>query len=200
MPDPVAMTWDAQGQRKFETGVDHGVLFIYDSANNTYGSGIAWNGLVSVNETPSGAEPTKLWADNIKYATLMSAEEYSFTIEAYMAPAEFAACDGQASYGGGKIGQQPRSMFAFSYRTKVGSDTLGTNAGYKIHYVFGCLASPSEMNHQTVNDSPEAQTMSWTVNSTPITVGSGSSAKTFSTLVIDDPDGTYDNSTLPSLS
>lgn len=193
-------TWDAQGERKFETGVDHGVLFLFDKTTGTYGNGIKWNGLTAVNEQPSGAEPTNLWADNIKYAVLMSAEEYSFTIEAYTAPDEFAACDGRASFGGGKIGQQPRQMFAFSYRTKVGSDTAGTEGGYKIHYVFGCLASPSEMNHQTVNDSPEAETMSWTVNSTPMTVGTGADAKTFSTFVIDDANGTYDNTTIPTFS
>ena len=191
-------TLDAQGERKFETGLDHGVLFLFDKSTGTYGSGIKWNGLVSVSESPSGAEPTTLWADNIKYATLMSAEEYSYTIEAFDAPDEFDACDGKASFGGGKVGQQARQMFAFSYRTKKGSDTLGTEAGYKIHYVFGCLASPSEMNHQTVNDSPEAETMSWTVNSTPMTVGTGANAKTFSTFEIDDPTGTYDNTAIPT--
>ena len=187
------LTWDAVGQHKFETGVDHGVLFVY--SNGTPGTGVAWNGLTAVNESPSGAEPTTLWADNIKYVTLMSAEEYGFTIEAYDAPDAFAACDGRVTYAGGEIGQQPRTMFAFSWRVKVGDDTHGTSGNhYKIHYAFGCLASPSEKNHQTINDSPEASTMSWTVNCTPITSG----GKTFSSLVIDDPDGTYDNSEIPS--
>lgn len=189
----MSLTWDATGEHSYQNGVDHGVLFVYDSTTSKYGAGVAWNGLTAVNEQPSGAEPTAVWADNIKYLTLMSAEEYKFTIEALDAPDEFAACDGRATFEGGEIGQQTRKMFAFSYRTRVGNDTDGQVAGYKIHYVFGCLASPSEMNHQTVNDSPEANSLSWSVSSTPITV----SGKTFSTFTIDDPDGTYDNSVIP---
>lgn len=198
----MSLTWDAVGEHRFETGVDHGVLFVYNKTTKKYGTGVEWNGLTAVNESPSGAEPTTMWADNIKYVTLMSAEEYGLTIEAYDAPDEFAACDGRATYSlgndlSGEIGQQERTMFAFSYRTKSGNDTNGQNNGYKIHYVFGCLASPSEKNHQTVNDSPEASTMSWSVSCTPITVGSGASAKTFASLTIDDEDGTYDNSVIP---
>ena len=190
------LSWDANGTHYYNNGVDHGVLFVY--SNGSYGAGVAWNGLTAVNEQPSGAEPTTVWADNIKYLTLMSAEEYKFTIEALDAPDAFAECDGRATYEGGEIGQQTRKTFAFSYRTRIGNDTDGAAKKYLIHYVFGCLASPAEMNHQTVNDSPEAASLSWSVSSTPITVGSGASAKTFSTFTIEDPDGTYDNSSLPS--
>ena len=194
----MSLTWDTQGTHYYNNGVDHGVLFVFDSTTGKYGTGVAWNGLTAVNEQPSGAEPTTVWADNIKYLTLMSAEEYKFTIEALDAPDAFAACDGRAtiSLGNsdtGEIGQQTRKVFAFSYRTRVGSDTDGAVKSYKIHYVFGCLASPAEMNHQTVNDSPEAASLSWSVSSTPITVN----GKTFSTLTIDDADGTYDNSVIP---
>ena len=163
--------WDQPGERFYETGVDQGVLYLYDSENKTFGNGVAWNGLSAVNESPSGAEPTAIWADNIKYLNLMSAEEYAATIEAYTYPDEFEECDGTRKVAhGASIGQQPRKLFGFCYRTLIGNDTEGTEAGYKLHLVYNCLASPSERSHSTVNDSPEAQTMSWSVSTTPIPV------------------------------
>lgn len=173
MPDPTytPLTWDQTGERFYETGVDHGVLFVYDSATGTYGNGVAWNGLTNVSEKPSGAEATPLYADNIKYLNLMSAEEFACTIEAYMYPDEFAQCDGSASIATGvNIGQQKRKQFAFSYRTKIGNDVDGNDKGYKYHIVYGCLAAPSEKAYNTINDSPEAITFSWEVSTTPIDV------------------------------
>ena len=164
------LIWDAVGERLFETGVDHGVLYVMGD-NNTYGEGIAWNGLTAVNESPSGAESTALYADNIKYLNLISAEEYGYTIEAYYSPDEFDQCDGLASpVAGMTIGQQKRKMFGFVYRSLIGNDTDGQDHGYKLHICYGCQASPSEHNHQTVNDSPEATTLSWTVTTTPVNV------------------------------
>ena len=164
------LIWDAVGERLYETGVDHGVLYVMGD-NNTYGEGIAWNGLTAVNESPSGAESTALYADNIKYLNLISAEEYGYTIEAYYSPEEFDQCDGLASpVAGLTIGQQKRKMFGFVYRSLIGNDTDGQDHGYKLHLCYGCQASPSERNHQTVNDSPEATTLSWTVSTTPANV------------------------------
>ena len=164
------LIWDAVGERLYETGVDHGVLYVMGD-NNTYGEGIAWNGLTAVNESPSGAESTALYADNIKYLNLISAEEYGYTIEAYYSPEEFDHCDGLASpVAGMTIGQQKRKMFGFVYRSLIGNDTDGQDHGYKLHICYGCQASPSERNHQTVNDSPEATTLSWTVTTTPVNV------------------------------
>lgn len=164
------LIWDAVGERLYETGVDHGVLYVMGD-NNTYGEGIAWNGLTAVNESPSGAESTALYADNIKYLNLISAEEYGYTIEAYYSPEEFDQCDGLASpVTGMTIGQQKRKMFGFVYRSLIGNDTDGQDHGYKLHICYGCQASPSERNHQTVNDSPEATTLSWTVTTTPVNV------------------------------
>ena len=163
------LVWDRVGERFYETGVDHGVLYPFD--NNAYGTGVAWNGLTAVNESPSGAEASPLWADNIKYLNLMSAEEFGATIEAYTYPDEFAACDGSAEIAPGvTIGQQKRKMFGFAYRTKIGNDTDGADKGYKIHLVYGALASPSDKGYNTVNDSPEAITFSWTVTTTPVNV------------------------------
>ena len=167
-----ALVWDAVGQHYYETGVDHGVLFVYDSSNNTYEHGVVWNGLTAVTESPSGAELTALYADNIKYLNLMSAEEFGGTIEAYTYPDEFMECDGSAEPTTGVIfGQQKRSMFGFSYRTKVGNDTDGDDHGYKIHLVYGAIASPSERAYNTINDSPEAITFSWEFSTTPVSTG-----------------------------
>lgn len=176
MPDPTytPLVWDQTGERFYETGVDHGVLFVYNSETNQYGEGIAWNGLTNVSEKPSGAEATALYADNIKYLNLISNEEFGATIEAYTYPDEFAECDGSASLADGVIvGQQKRKKFAFSYRTKIGNDVDGSDKGYKIHIVYGCLAAPTEKGYATINDSPEAITFSWEVTTTPVAVGEG---------------------------
>lgn len=165
------LTWDDAGKRIFETGVDRGVLYIPNAATGVYDTGFAWNGLVSVTESPSGAEATPQYADNIKYLNLLSAEEFGATIEAFTYPDEFAACDGSASpVAGLLLGQQIRKPFGLSYRTKVGNDTKGQDFGYKIHLVYGCLAAPSERNYTTVNDSPEPITFSWEVTTTPVDV------------------------------
>lgn len=164
------ITWDNTGDRLYETGVDHGVLYLRD-ASGAYKNGVPWNGLTAVTESPSGAEPTPLYADNIKYLNLMSAEEYGMTIEAYTYPDEFAECDGSASLAEGvTIGQQDRKTFGMSYRTIVGNDTDSNNYGYKLHLVYGCLAAPSEKAYSSVNDSPEAITFSWEVSTTPVNV------------------------------
>jgi len=165
------IVWDKTGEHIYETGVDHGVFYPYDSGTSKYTGGVAWNGLTAVNEQPSGAEASPIFADNIKYLNLMSAEEYAATIEAYTCPDEFLACDGFDEIAEGvTIGQQPRSIFGLSYRSLIGSDTLGTQKGYKIHCVYNCLASPSERSHSTVNESPEAQQLSWSVSTTPVQV------------------------------
>lgn len=163
------MTWDDIGERLYETGVKKGVLF--PMTGSTYGDGVAWNGLTAVNESPSGAEATALWADDIKYLNLYSREEFGATIEAYTYPDEFAECDGSAQLVNGvNIGQQPRKGFGFSYVTTIGNDVSGEGYGYKIHLVYGCKASPSERSHATINDSPEAMTFSWTLTTTPVEV------------------------------
>ena len=166
-----ALTWDQTGERLFETGVSNGVVYPYNSAQSKYGPGVAWNGLTAVTEKPSGAEPTKLWADDIKYLELRSAEEWGATIEAYTYPDEFANLDGTAELAAGaRIGQQPRGVFGFSYQTKIGNDEDGNDHGYKLHLVYGLTASPSEKGYKTVNDSPDAITFSWEVSSTPVNV------------------------------
>lgn len=160
--------WDQTGERYYETGVSKGVLYPY--ANNDYAKGVAWNGLTNVSESPEGAEATPLYADNIKYLNLMSAEEFKATIEAYTYPDEFAACNGEASLQNGvSIGQQKRSQFGLSYQTKIGND-VDSELGYKIHLVYGALAAPSEKAYATVNDSPEAITFSWEISTTPVEV------------------------------
>ena len=177
------LVWDKTGEKLYETGVDRGVLYKYDSAQQTYGAGVAWNGLTAVNESPSGAEPNALYADNIKYLNLMSAEEYGFTIEAYTYPDEFEECDGSKELTPGVyIGQQTRKMFGFCYRTLIGNDTDSTEHGYKLHLVYNCLASPSERSHATVNDSPDATTLSWEVSTTPVEI---KNAKPTACLTID---------------
>lgn len=164
------LEWDKDGERLFETGVDRGVFYAQD-ASGAYPKGEAWNGLTGVTESPSGAEATAMWADNMKYAELMSAEEFKATIEAYMYPDGFAACNGESELVKGvTIGQQKRKKFGFSYRSLIGSDTEGEDHGYIIHLVYGCLAAPSEKSRKTVNDSPEAITMSWEVSTTPTKV------------------------------
>lgn len=162
------ITWDGTGARFYQTGIDQGVL--YPLGTSGYTKGVAWNGLTSVQESPSGGEATSLWADNIKYLNLMSAEEFGFTIEAYTYPEEFEKCDGSApvpATGSGAtgnigvyMGQQSRQKFGFCYRTKVGNDQ-DNNLGYKLHFIYGCSAQPSSKQYQTVNDSPEAITFSW---------------------------------------
>lgn len=167
-----ALVWDQTGERLFETGVDHGVLFVYGT--NSYGTGVAWNGLTAVNESPSGAEANPLYADNIKYLNLYSAEEFGATIEAYTYPDEWAACDGSASLATGvTVGQQSRKMFALSYRTKIGNDVDGSDHGYKIHIIYGARASASDKNYETINENPDAITFSWEITTTPIEIGEG---------------------------
>lgn len=163
--------WDATGEHLYETGVDRGVLYPYDNENSTYGAGVAWNGLTSVSQNPSGAEASDFWADNIKYLNLRSGEDFGATIEAYTYPDEFAECDGSAEVATGvKIGQQTRKMFGFSYRTLIGNDTNGQDHGYKIHLIYGATAAPSERSYSTVNESPEPMTMSWEINTVPVPV------------------------------
>ena len=164
------LVWDESGKRVYETGVRNGVLYV-QGENGQYGQGVAWNGLTAVTESPSGAEPTALYADDIKYLELFSAEEFGATIEAYTYPAEFEACDGSASLGEGvTIGQQDRKAFGLCYRTVVGNDVKGNEHGYKLHLIYGAKAKPSEKAYATVNDSPEAVTFSWEVSTTPVNV------------------------------
>lgn len=177
-----ALEWDKTGEHVYETGVDRGVLYVMD-ANGAYPDGVAWNGLTSISESPSGAEANAIYADNIKYLNLFSAEEFGATIEAYTYPDEFALCDGSAALlTGVMIGQQPRKTFGLCYRTVVGNDVAGESYGYKIHIIYGAMASPSEKAYQTINDSPEAITFSWELNTTPVNV---TGHKPTATLVID---------------
>lgn len=164
------LTWDGTGDRKFETGVSKGVLYPRDDTG-TYPLGVAWNGLTAVTDSPSGAEASAVYADNRKYANMVSAEECGGTIEALTYPDEWEACDGSAELGTGvTIGQQVRQSFGFSYQTLIGNDVVGTDLGYKIHLVYGAKAAPSEKAHNTVNDSPEAMTLSWEFTTDPIEV------------------------------
>ena len=163
------LVWDATGERIYETGVKNGVLYVVNEGE--YGNGVAWNGLTAVTESPSGAEATPLYADDIKYINLLSAEEFGATIEAYTYPDEFAECDGSVSLADGvTIGQQARKTFGMCYKTTVGNDTDGQNHGYKLHLIYGATASPSEKAYTSINDSPEAITFSWEVNCTPVNV------------------------------
>ena len=163
------ITWDQVGQKLYETGVDHGVL--YKQVGGAYPKGVAWNGLINVTESPSGAEPSPMYADNIKYVNLMSTEEYKATVEAYMYPDEFAECDGSKELSDGVyIGQQSRTPFGLCYRTKIGNDVDGENHGYKLHLIYGALAAPSEKGYTSINDSPEAITFSWELSTTPVEV------------------------------
>ena len=191
MPETVGrLKWDQTGERLYETGVSQGVLYVYDSTQKKYGAGVAWNGLSAVTESPSGAEATAIYADNIKYLSLMSAEEFGATIEAYMYPDEFMECDGSATLiTGATIGQQTRKTFGLCYKTVLGNDVDGENYGYKLHIIYGAMASPSEKAYSTINDSPEAITFSWEVTTTPVNV---TGFKPTASLVIDstkaDPD------------
>ena len=163
------LEWDKSGERLFETGVSKGVLYVQEGA--AYPKGVAWNGLTAVTESPSGAEATPLYADDIKYLNLTSAEEFGGTIEAYMYPDEFKSCNGETDLVSGvSIGQQERKPFGFCYRTTIGSDTDGNAHGYKLHLIYGALASVSEKAYATINDSPEAITFSWEFSTTPVNV------------------------------
>lgn len=164
------LVWDQSGQKFFETGVSNGVLYVSDGQGG-YKKGVAWNGLISVAENPSGAESNPVYADNIKYLNVISAEEFGATIEAYTYPDEFMECDGSAQVVAGvNIGQQARKSFGICYRTRVGNDVAGDNLGYKIHVIYNCQASPSGKTYSTVNESPEAITFSWEVTTTPVPV------------------------------
>ena len=175
------LVWDKTGDRLYETGVKNGVLYIPTSG--VYSKGVAWNGLTAVTESPSGAEATALYADDIKYLSLMSTEEFGATIEAYTYPDEFAACDGSAELADGvTIGQQKRSTFGLCYKTTIGNDTDGNDHGYKLHIIYGAQAAPSEKAYATINDSPEAITFSWEITTTPVNV---TGAKPTASLVID---------------
>lgn len=176
------LVWDKTGERLYETGVRKGVLYL-KGENGAYSNGVAWNGLTAVTESPSGAEATPLYADDIKYLNLLSAEEFSATIEAYTYPDEFAECDGSGSLVAGVfIGQQKRKQFGLCYRTVLGNDEDGEEYGYKLHIIYGCLAAPTEKAYATINDSPEAITFSWEISTTPVEV---SGFKPTASLVID---------------
>lgn len=171
--------WDQIGEKKYKTGVDHGVL--YPQRNGAYPKGVAWNGLTAVNKTPSGAEDNKLYADNMQYLNLKSAESLGLTIECYMYPDEWAECNGETEMAEGVfLGQQRRNTFGFSYRNKLGNDTEGEDYGFEINLVYGCSSAPSEQANETINDSPEAATFSYEVSTTPVNVsGTGPDGKPF---------------------
>jgi len=170
MPESKKIQWDAAGKHFYETGVDHGVLYKMNVDGKTYGKGVPWNGLTAVTESPEGAEVTPIYADNIKYLNLMSAEDFKATIEAYTYPDEFEECDGSGELADGvKIGQQSRKAFGFAYRTKFGNE-LNSELGYKIHLIYGATAAPSERAYETVNDSPDAMTFSWELSTIPVDV------------------------------
>lgn len=178
------LVWDAQGAKLMETGTSNGVLYPVDS-NGAYSTGVAFNGMIGVDESPSGAEPSDLYADDILYGTLYSAEKFGMTLKAYTYPDEFAACDGSAEIASGvSIGQQERKVFGFCYKTVIANDTDGNNHGYKLHLVYGCKASPSAKSFATINDSPSAIEFSWTINATPVNTGVANTKAT-ATLVID---------------
>ena len=163
------LVWDKVGEKKFETGVDHGILF--PMSNGTYENGVAWSGLTAVNESPSGAEPTKIYADNIVYGVVMSPEEDALTVEGFTYPPEFSPCIGEKELASGiVIKQQEHQHFGFAYRTLIGNDEAGTKAGYKLHLFYDCLAGSSEDSNSTVNDSPEQKTYSWNVTTVPVPV------------------------------
>lgn len=182
------LKWDEIGERKYQTGVDRVVLF--PISGNEYGKGIAWSGVSKINETPDGGEPTKIYADNLLYLTMYSLETLGGTITAYQSPEEFDECDGTAEVASGvKVAQQPRKSFGLAYRTQIGNDTEGTDYGYTLHLLYGCMAKPTAKEFGTINDSPEAAELSWEFTSTPVSV---SGKKPTSLLTIDsttaDPD------------
>lgn len=163
------IVWDKSGERFYETGVRNGVLYVQE--NGAYPKGVAWNGLTAVTESPSGAEPSPLYADDIKYLNLLSTEEFAATVEAYTYPPEFEECDGSASIAEGvNIGQQKRKPFGMSYKTVLGNDEKNNSYGYKLHIIYGALAAPSEKAYASINDSPEAITFSWELSTTPVSV------------------------------
>lgn len=164
------LIWDEVGQRFFETGVKNGVLYVQED-DGSYKNGVVWNGLTAVTESPSGAEETPLYADDVKYLTLRSAEEFGATVEAYTYPEEFEQCDGSAQIANGvTIGQQARRAFGLCYRTSVGNDIQGQNFSYKLHLIYGCTVAPSEKSYSTINDNPEAITFSWELSTVPVPV------------------------------
>ena len=176
------LVWDKSSERLYETGIKNGVLYV-QGTGGTYPKGVAWNGLTAVTESPSGAEPTPLYADDIKYLNLLSTEEFGATIEAYTYPDEFAECDGSKSLADGVyIGQQARKAFGMCYKTTLGNDTEGNDHGYKLHIIYGALAAPSEKAYETINDTPEAVTFSWEISTTPVNV---KGSKPTATIVID---------------
>ena len=178
------IVWDAEGERFYETGVRQGVLYPKTGTGGAYATGVAWNGLTAVNERPTGAEANAIYADDIKYLNLISKEEFEATIEAYTYPDEFAVCDGTSEIASGvKIGQQPRKPFGLSYRTAIGNDTEGEEAGYLIHIIYGATAAPSEKSYATMNESPEAITFSWEFSTIP--TSAGAAYKPTSLLTID---------------
>lgn len=179
------IVWDKTGEKFYETGVDHGVLYPIQN-DGSFDNGVAWNGLSNISQSPSGAEATAIWADNIKYLNLLSAEQFGATVEAYTYPDEFAECDGSKAVATGVYaGQQTRKKFGLCYRTRIGNDVDGTDHGYKLHLVYNCLAAPSEKAYQTINDSPEAISFSWTISTEPVTVTEVSNIKPTATLEID---------------
>ena len=184
------LVWDEIGKRLYETGVKQGVLYKQESTG-AYTNGVAWNGITAVTESPSGAEATPLYADDIKYLNLLSTEEFGATIEAYTYPDEFAECDGSAELATGvSIGQQKRTPFGLAYKTTLGNDVDGNDHGYKLHIVYGCLAAPTEKAYATINDNPEAITFSWQVSTTPVSVDGH---KPTATIVIDSTKANEDN-------
>jgi hypothetical protein len=177
------MVWDGTGEKLYENGIDHVGLYLLNASTGLYDNGVPWNGVTGITESPTGAEPTALYADNIKYLNLMSAEDFGATVTAYTYPDEFAPCDGSAEPLEGLIvGQQSRTTFGLSYRTILGNDVLNDNFGYKLHLIYGCLASPSEKAYATVNESPSAIEFSWSISCTPVNVPN---LKPTSRLVID---------------
>lgn len=166
------LNWDETGEKKYETGVDRGVLYVYDNDNHEYGDGVNWNGLTSVNEVPSGGEATDLWGDNIKYLSIRSFEDFAFSISAYTSPEEFDQCDGmRIPLRGVRVTQQNRKMFGFSYRSLIGNDTEYNDHGYDIHLIYGVTCSPSDKDRSTVNDSPNAVEFTWECTTTPVPIG-----------------------------
>lgn len=184
MPTAAALTWDAVGEHLYETGVDQVALFVMNG--NTYGDGVAWNGVTAITESPSGAEANDIYADNIKYLSLRSAENFGATIEAYQSPDEFDQCDGMATPTPGiTIRQQTRKPFGLAYRTIVGNDTQSNDHGYQIHLIYNATAAPSEKAYQTVNESPEAITLSWEISTTPIAIADHPELKPTAHITID---------------
>jgi hypothetical protein len=176
------LIWDQSGAKLYETGVKNGVLYVQDNTG-AYPKGVAWNGLTAVTESPSGAEASPLYADDVKYLNLISAEEFGATVEAYTYPDEFAACDGSSTLATGvTIGQQSRKSFGLAYKTTLGNDTEGEDHGYKLHLIYGALAAPSEKAYKSINDSPEAITFSWELTTTPVSV---TGAKPTASITID---------------